>query len=415
MLCHCWWSTLDTLTDRLDSSSSAQSPLHQNPFVETTLSYLLTYISLFTGPVIKPAQITILADDSYYTTPSDAPKESFKDEQFKFFGVPLWEAHKTGLGSSAALVTALSAALLSHYLPSDKFDLYLNRGPSKEKLHRLAQSAHCAAQGKVGSGFDVASAVYGSCVYRRFSPQLLIDLGTPGSDGFAARLRVLVDGPEGEGEDDPWDAMVSKEDVSLPKGLRLAMCDVDCGSQTPGMVKQVLAWRKKEPYEANMLWNRLHQANQSVAKEIGRLASTHFINKTDDYVPLTKAIELIRELVRDMSRLSDVPIEPDEQRGLLDACSQVEGVVGGVVPGAGGYDAIALIIEDSKETVHKLQAALDDWNEKLKGKENRIAGKVSLLDVREDDEGVRLQKPDDYTSWILRRSESIDDSVVSPA
>ena len=73
---------------------------------------------------------------------------------------------KTGLGSSAALVTALSAAVAVHCgaaaLPSDV-----------DRLHQLAQLAHCLAQGKIGSGFDVASASFGSQRFVRFSPNLL--------------------------------------------------------------------------------------------------------------------------------------------------------------------------------------------------------------------------------------------------
>jgi phosphomevalonate kinase len=47
-------------------------------------------------------------------------------------------------------------------------------------VHNTAQLAHCAAQGKVGSGFDVSSAVWGSHLYRRFDPlalQPLLDAG----------------------------------------------------------------------------------------------------------------------------------------------------------------------------------------------------------------------------------------------
>ena len=40
-------------------------------------------------------------------------------------------------------------------------------------MHNLAQYCHCYAQGKVGSGFDVSAAVYGSQRYRRFSPSVL--------------------------------------------------------------------------------------------------------------------------------------------------------------------------------------------------------------------------------------------------
>merc|ERR1712227_884010 len=37
----------------------------------------------------------------------------------------------------------------------------------------MGQVIHSIAQGKVGSGFDVASAVYGSHVYERFSKEVM--------------------------------------------------------------------------------------------------------------------------------------------------------------------------------------------------------------------------------------------------
>lgn len=35
-------------------------------------------------------------------------------------------------------------------------------------MHNVAQLAHACAQGKVGSGFDVSAAVYGTQTYKRF-------------------------------------------------------------------------------------------------------------------------------------------------------------------------------------------------------------------------------------------------------
>lgn len=43
-------------------------------------------------------------------------------------------------------------------------------------IHNLAQYVHSLAQGKIGSGFDVSSAVWGSHVYRRFAVECLGDL-----------------------------------------------------------------------------------------------------------------------------------------------------------------------------------------------------------------------------------------------
>merc|ERR1711977_471533 len=136
----------------------------------------------------KPSKITILADNDYYSNTSTTTiSSSTATHKFTDFGVRLQDAHKTGLGSSAALVTAFTGAILSHYLPSSIFTLSSPEGRSK--LHNLAQAAHCAAQGKVGSGFDVASAVYGSCLYRRFSPGILSEMPEPGRASFGARLR----------------------------------------------------------------------------------------------------------------------------------------------------------------------------------------------------------------------------------
>lgn len=88
------------------------------------------------------------------------------------------EVSKTGLGSSAAMTTAVVAALL-HYL--GVVNLNSTKDQDKEKkgtgdldvIHMIAQTAHCLAQGKVGSGFDVSSAVYGSQRYVRFSPDVI--------------------------------------------------------------------------------------------------------------------------------------------------------------------------------------------------------------------------------------------------
>jgi phosphomevalonate kinase len=301
------------------------------------------------------------------------------------------------------LVTALTAALLSHYLPSDTFNVESKEG--RDVLHRLAQSAHCAAQGKVGSGFDVASATYGSCVYRRFEPKLIEQVGAVGSKGFVERLSALVtDSKAPDGRE--WDAIVEQGDggVAVPKGLRLVMADVDCGSKTVGMVKKVLQWRKDEPDEASMLWTALHQANMAVGEELRRLSAPD--DGDADYTGLRSKIERVRSLIRDMSRLSDVPIEPEEQAKLLDELSGVAGVVGGVVPGAGGFDALALLVKDDKSVVSALKKRIEEINAstaKESGADNRH---VSLLNVREDNQGVQLENVDKYQSWIIRREDS---------
>lgn len=362
------------------AAASAKS----NPFVETTLNYALTYITrraaYGTTQTLKPVTLTILADNDYYSSPSNpAGKGSGSGNRFAGYSTTLEDAHKTGLGSSAALVTALTASLLSHYLDSSLFDIATDEG--KRVLHNLAQAAHCAAQGKVGSGFDVAAAVYGSSLYRRFSPSILSSLPEAGKLSFSAKLFSVVNGKEAESQ---WDTEVVKDAVSLPKGVAVRMCDVDCGSQTVGMVKQVLAWRAAQPEAAKELWDELQRRNE-------KLASVLKEGKTEEIRP---AVHAIRELVRKMGTESGVPIEPDSQKELLDALEEgVEGVYGGVVPGAGGYDALALLVRDDGETTKRLEEFLKGWSEK-KG------GKVKLMEVSGEMEGARKENLLKYQGWV---------------
>lgn len=347
-----------------------------NPFVETTLSYALTYIDRIAGQrpshSMTSARLIILADNDYYSHSGD---DSPDKGRFSKFPVTLGEANKTGLGSSAALVTSLTAALLIHHLPLDLFDIESNKG--RRTLHNLAQAAHCAAQGKVGSGFDVAAAVYGSCRYRRFSSETLGKIPEPGTAGFAASLVELVDG---EGS---WDVEVLKEEVSMPKGVVLRMCDVDCGSKTVSMVKKVLAWRSQDPEGSKQLWDDLQKRNEDLTATL----------KAGDVAQLPTKLAAVRELIKQMGNASDVPIEPDSQTELIDGIGGVEGVYGGVVPGAGGFDALALLMRDDGETERRVEEFLGQWA-KEKGT------KVKLLAVKGEMEGVRSESLDVYSGWV---------------
>jgi len=57
--------------------------------------------------------------------------------------------------------------------------------------------------------------------------------------------------------------------------------------------------------------------------------------------------------MKEMGNHSGVPIEPDEQTRFLDVCVAQAGVIGGGVPGAGGYDAIWLLICDPESSKHE--------------------------------------------------------------
>jgi phosphomevalonate kinase len=149
------------------------------------------------------------------------------------------------------------------------------------------------------------------------------------------------------------------------------------------MVKGVLKWKEERGAEAKELWDELQRRNERLA-EVLRTEKTGEIRET---------VRGMRELIRKMGRESGVPIEPESQTELLDALEGVEGVYAGVVPGAGGFDAVALLVRDDGETTERLEEFLEKWS-------HEKGGRVSLLGVKGEMEGVRMERAEDYQGWI---------------
>ncbi|KAI8452861.1 hypothetical protein BY996DRAFT_8687596 [Phakopsora pachyrhizi] len=110
--------------------------------------------------------IDVLADNNFYSQPRGQIDDPVLFNRLK---TTLHKVHKTGLGSSSAMVTSLCSAILIHLTPSLDGRLYSTR----QIVHNLVQYVHSLAQGKVGSRFDVSTAVWGSHEYRRFSEKCL--------------------------------------------------------------------------------------------------------------------------------------------------------------------------------------------------------------------------------------------------
>ncbi|EJD03369.1 Phosphomevalonate kinase [Fomitiporia mediterranea MF3/22] len=298
---------------------------------------------------------------------------------FAHTGVPISEVHKTGLGSSAALTTSLAIPVLS----GDDTNVHI--------VHAASQAAHCIAQGKVGSGFDVAAAVFGSHKYTRFNPNVLAPLMGDAASGNVSLLPVL--GVENKA----WDHKV--EPFQLPPGTRLMLADVDAGSDTPSLVGKVLKWHKASGAESVALWDALAASNEAFAAALLHLSElqskyeelynralaqlTHLPAsqwRTTDasdviiqtFINVHKLAEDIRAKMRDMGNRAGVPIEPPEQTALLDACIAQEGVIAGGVPGAGGYDAVWVLVFDPRTTdltdtentpLHRVERVWADWKD----------------------------------------------------
>lgn len=174
------------------SSAEAAESMHltqmrgSNPFVALALLYTLQ-VAMESLGVEEALQalgsgmdVTIAGDNDYYSHRVDGKASTLSElanlPPFAAHACTLDNVHKTGLGSSAAMTTSLVAALLVHVGVVSK-NLSLDESPlsmsSLGLIHNVAQLVHCAAQGKIGSGFDVSASVWGSQLYRRFDPSLI--------------------------------------------------------------------------------------------------------------------------------------------------------------------------------------------------------------------------------------------------
>ena len=377
-----------------------------NDFVEKCLSLVLAFIKQTLGAteftcLFKSIAengvlgIKLRADNDFYSQIKELQSRGLPLlsksllELPSFFACPRdaqgrVDVAKTGMGSSAALTTSLVGALLQYFgivrLGSKECGDVVDSEEAAEKekdrfvVHNLSQLAHAIAQGKIGSGFDVAAAVYGTQMYQRFS-----------ADGFTACMEPAV-------KPDVIFASVMDSTLwgqttrpfTLPFGLDICMGDVCGGSSSSSMAREVLRWRKENPVEAELVWSELAATNISIFEEMEALsvisrtlkssadykkvlewASTRtadawqlMINVTDEKLQVFNVNELdilnqllhlknhfrkTRKLLKSMGENAGVGIEPESQTLLADATELLPGVFCAGVPGAGGVDAVFAI------------------------------------------------------------------------
>jgi len=397
----------------------------KNKFVHLALQHTIALAIEINGPSVvqdilsRGLDVTIAGDNDFYSQRAKLEASGLsrtieslsKIPPFCPTNVTLADVHKTGLGSSAALITSLTSALLVHLSVITEESLSDVNGDGRRLAHNLAQFVHCVAQGKVGSGFDVSAAVFGSHLYTRFDPSVIQDLM---NENTAELYPVL------SASNSAWNYRIGE--FKLPPYTRIMLADVDAGSDTPSLVGKVLKWRKEKEAEADALWTHIDQLNQSLAQTLLQLSKLHDqdpknYKKAIKYLSSLQAVQWsadpwqspaerpivqtfyeahnlakeVRAQMRRMGELSEVPIEPVEQTRLLDTCMSLAGVIGGGVPGAGGYDAIWLLVcdpEDSKPDQTPLERVQRTWSTYRELDVSPLSSKESLA------KGLRLESVD---------------------
>ena len=153
----------------------------KNVYIETTVSLTLAYFAVkgqdtSWWPGNRKLFIVLAADNDFYSQKSYLIENSMNATRKNLKALPNClpikkvdgKLAKTGMGSSAALISSLVGALYCFFKKE-----YVVQNIALEKIHKISQICHCVAQGKVGSGFDVSAAIFGSQTYQRFSPDKL--------------------------------------------------------------------------------------------------------------------------------------------------------------------------------------------------------------------------------------------------
>ena len=371
-----------------DPSNSSNT----NEFVEKTLRVSLLYLlPQKTSNHIRELHLTIRADNDFYSLVPHLLEQQpnlTRSCQAQAHQLPRFltaardpttgQVFKTGLGSSACLVTSLVGALCFALLPWDTTTPHQQQQQQQQRriIYNLAQICHCHAQGKVGSGFDVSAACHGSHIYCRFPQETVADLlvsldeqqRQDDNNDIEYLLQCLKQVVEST-----WTGGVVAP-LTIPALLQVAMADVTGGSKSPSMARTVLAWKKKKQYGDDPSiphWDDLKQTNRRIVDLLQQVSSLPTLNAADrkqlaECSPdewkdgnhlyahdVAKAGRLLFELrqscldsrrhLKAMGEAAGVPIEPDIQTALADATLQIPGVVAALVPGAGGYDALACL------------------------------------------------------------------------
>lgn len=376
------------IVDSQEDYSPRELNNQKNPFIEKSLLNVFNYFQ----PDLKThgdILIEVYSDPGYHSRENTVTRTN-SVKSFCFHHKSISEVPKTGLGSSAGLVTVLVTSLVSCF----KEDLSVNSEKDLNLIHNLSQIAHCQAQGKIGSGFDVAAATFGSIYYHRFDPAIINNLPESSSNSYHSALVKLVDNTD-------W--KITNTRITLPPKLRLIMGDVNNGSETTKLVMKVNEWYSNYYPNSLAIYTKIDEGNIKLVEALRELNSLHksdevkysaMISSIDrkesefefsELAKIKSAVNQIRTNFQIITSESGADIEPEVQTKLLDDSIKLPGVLTGVVPGAGGYDAICLIATESCDIV--------------KATANKPSFKsVSWLDLHQEDLGIVEENPKHYSN-----------------
>jgi len=285
---------------------------------------------------------------------------------------------KSGLGSSAAVTAAATGAIMALHGYDVEKDRHL--------IHKLAQYIHSTVQGKVGSGFDIATACFGGCAYSRYSPSFVQEKGVV------------------ESVDADWDYVVQQ--VPVPRGFETAVANiVGESTSTREMVAKYSEYKKAKPEESKAFIAEVNKANTHAIDAIKKL--NEFAKKDAagyDEALKTLAHPAFEEFVAAFNEARAKTKELGERMGAPNVESDVatdflnesdkNGAIVSRLPGSGGGDSVAAWC-NSKEDKARLEKFWRGYSEI----------KVELLPLSISSEGLRLEATQAFQDFYDRHGK----------
>ncbi len=221
------------------------------------------------------------------------------DTQAFFSGI---NGHKRGLGSSAALITALYAAVADA----------LGEAPPADMLGRLRE-LHDAFQGRPGSGGDLAASLHGGLI----------------------RYRLEASGSAQAGS------------VTLPDSVGFACVCTGQSASSPAFVRGYRDWQKAQPARAAEHRAALERVAQAGCDALVAGEAAAFLAAVADY----------GELLAELGRASGAPIVTPEHEQLNQLAERYG--VAYKVSGAGGGDMGVAFAQDTERLAAFVTACRD--------------------------------------------------------
>lgn len=329
-------NNLDQEIDEPSKSRVMVTQASKNPFVDAAVEFGLRAFAHADWTGLSSKKIVLVVRQSQGFVKDEYCVVDGDDVRFT---KPVTQIEKTGMGSSSCLTAAIVGSLIKYL--AEKLNAgskLLDKNNHLSLVNIVAQVAHSVAQGKIGSGFDVSCGVYGTQIFTRLPAakiqQYQNDLREDKSDKLLADITTATD--------TSCSNPIPITPFSLPASIHLLMLEYSSGTDTRGSVKNVTQYLDQNSSERSEFLQSAKQTVHEVAGLLRRLGAEDI--DAADVQNVKGLCRSYRRLMKELGEKAGVEVEPHLATAILDSVVQVDSVLFACCPGAGGYDALAVVV-----------------------------------------------------------------------